>query len=250
MTKFLIVFSIILLSFFSKAEFNVPSLSGPVVDQVGIFSSHEMTQLSAWLRKYHQSGKPQIQVLVTNSLAEESVEQVAIKVFDEWKIGSSINNLGILFLVAPNERKVRIEVGRGLEGTITDLRANRIIQQIVRPYFKKGQMSLGIIEGISAIVESIDADTTLPVEEVSDTRVESKGAFVIKLILLFIILFVFKFLGQFSGRGFGGGRFGHHTPYSGWGGNGGLGGGSFGSSGGGWSGGGGSSSGGGASGDW
>lgn len=245
--RYFVFLFVFLPTLFLRAELAVPSLQGSVMDLAGIMSSADSEKLSKWLFQYHQSGKPQIQVLTIPSLEEESIEGYAIKVYDQWKLGSEKNSLGVLFIIAPKERKMRIEVGRGLEGTLTDLKSKRIISQKVAPLFKQGKMSDGIIVGVASIIEVIDQDTTLPVEEFSSSgSADSMG---IKFFFLMLVLFILKLLSG-AGGGSGRGHFGSRGWYGGSYGGGGWGGGGSSSGSGGWSGGGGSSAGGGASGDW
>lgn len=244
--RFFSFFAVVLTALFLQAGFEVPALQGPVMDLAGVMAAADKEKLSAWLQQYRNSGKSQIQVLTVSSLDEEPIENAAIKIFDQWKLGSEKNSMGVLLIVAPKERKVRIEVGRGLEGTLTDLKSKRIIAQKISPLFKQGRMSDGIVSGVAGIVEVIDQDTSLPVEEIASGGVpQSVG---IKFFFLMIVLFLLKLI---SGAGGGSGRsgFGSRGWYGGGYGGGGWGGGGSSSSGG-WSGGGGSSAGGGASGDW
>lgn len=223
------------------AEFKVPTLTGPVIDQAGFLTREDRKQLSQLLYDFNRLGKAQVQVLVLKDLQGFEIEPAAIKIAEQWKLGDAQRDNGVLFLVAAQERKLRIEVGQGLEGAIPDITAKRIISDQVLPLFRSSRASAGIVVGVHEILRLADA-------EFADANIapnQAKGGKIPIgiVVLLFIIISV---LGRF-----GGGRGGRNFRNAGWGGGGGFGGGGFGGSGGGgWSGGGGGFSGGGASGSW
>lgn len=258
------LFAIVFFGLTLASAFEVPALTGPVVDQAGIFTSSQVEQISTRLRTLKAQGGAQIQVLIIPSLQGEAIEQVSIQVFDAWKLGSEKKDDGVLFVVATGDRKLRIEVGQGLEGSIPDIIAKRIISDITRPIFKSGNYFAGVFFTTEAInqaastpegqifdvnqfkeqilqnpddlLSSKDRGNLANREERSGSgKVSSTKIFLI-LGLLWLVIFIFSpstalwilFNLLSGGRGSGGGR----------------------SGGGSWSGGGGSSSGGGASGDW
>lgn len=217
------------------ATFTTPTLTSPVVDQAGILSSTVKARLEQTLISENQKGGPQVQVLTVSTLGDENIETAAIKVFDQWKLGDAKKDNGVLFLIAPNEKKLRIEVGYGLEGNIPDVIAKRIISDIVVPYFKRGEFDKGVIQGVNAIL-SYAHDSSHNFDEAPKVTSQRQESFLSKYIIfimigIWIILFFInpRFALLILSRGRGGGGFG---------------------SGGGWSGGGGSSGGGGASGGW
>lgn len=236
MSKFLFGFLFLLTQLVWAAEFKVPRLSGPVMDEVGILRPEHRRELESVIRDYNSQGKAQLQVLVLESLEGLAIEEAAIKVAEAWKLGTAKKDDGILFLIAPNERKVRIEVGQGLEGALPDVIAKRIVDDAVIPLFKARDMSTGIVVGVVQIIKAIDqeyADQNLqPMERERKTI----PGWAVILVLLFLLFF-----GRFMPRSSFGGRRGGGI----------YGGGGFGGGGGGsWSGGGGGFSGGGASGSW
>lgn len=227
----------------AQTQFEVPRLTGPVMDEAGILNPAEAQQLSAALQDFNQMGKAQVQIYVVKSLQGIPIEQASIQIVDHWKLGDAKKDNGLLFLVAPNEHKMRFEVGQGLEGVIPDILAKQIQVDYVIPYFKENKYSEGIIVGTSQILSYIDADFMRSHPELEGKapprRKSSKRGIPLWLILLIFI--GIPFLNRFGGgrRGRGGGGF-----YGG----GGFGGGSSGGSS--WSGGGGGFSGGGASSGW
>lgn len=226
----------------ASADFKVPALRGPVMDQVGYLSRSDRQDLMQLIYDFNRRGKAQIQVLIVDSLGGEPIEQASIKITDQWKLGDKAKDNGVLFLISAKDRAMRIEVGQGLEGAIPDIRAKQIISDQVIPLFRAQRFSTGIVVGVHEIMVLAD-------KEFADERNIQEGASTGKNIPVGVIIFlliVISVLGRF-----GGGR-GRYIRGGAWGGGiGGMGGGGFGGGGGGgWSGGGGGFSGGGASGNW
>ena len=130
----------------------VPPLEGRVNDHAGILSSATIEQLEGILGDLEITDSTQIVVLTIPSLEGEVLEQFSIKVADQWKIGQADFDNGAILLVALKERKIRIEVGYGLEGSLTDLAAGRIIRDVIAPQFKAGNFDQGIINGVQAMI--------------------------------------------------------------------------------------------------
>jgi uncharacterized protein len=224
----------------------VPTLTGPVVDQARFLSEPGNQAIASALQNLLQKQGIQFQVLIINQLKDESLEGYSIKVVDEWKIGKKGDDRAALFLIVADDRKMRIEVGRGLEGSLTDLKSRRILQE-VRALFKKGDNDNGVALGLSLMARTVDAELKFGKSSgVRPRHARNMSSSLIIFVLFGLIVFLQYVFPNGGGRGgFGGGGFGG-------GGFGGFGGGSGGSSGsgGGWSGGGGGFSGGGSSGDW
>lgn len=232
-------------------SFEVPALTGPVVDAGGMLHRDTAEKLSRFLRRLQEQGGAQIQVLTVPNLGGLSIEEASIKVTDKWKLGSAKEDNGILLMLSHAERRVRIEVGQGFEGDLPDARASRIVREVIIPRFKQGDIDQGVIDGVLAIVHYVSPQF-LDGQNTAGGEVRGKrGVPISKLFfLLFLIFIVFPILfGRRSRRsGLAGGLLGYGLGGGFGGGGGAWGGGSGG--GGGWSGGGGGFSGGGASGDW
>jgi uncharacterized protein len=246
-SRLIIAFALVVFSQVVSAEkFKTPWLSGPVIDEVKLLSPSHALEISTLIETIHQNNGPQVQVYITSSLQGLSIEEASISIVETWKIGDEKRDDGVLFLVAPTERKLRIEVGQGLEGTIPDAYAKRINEDIVLPQFKRGQFSNGVLLGVHAIVGLLNKEGLVSLEKLAPKK--SRKTFFVgwPVILLWLVILFLSRSGLF-GRSF----------RSGWsrggrGSAGGFGGGSWGggSSGGGWSGGGGGFSGGGSSSSW
>ena len=133
---------------------DVPQYQGYVTDLAGMISPAERQKLDQILLAFDRSDSTQIAVLTIPSLEGDSLEDFSIRTVDAWKIGQKGKDNGVLLLVSKGDRKIRIEVGQGLEGVLTDLLAGRIVDQIISPRFKAGQLDKGFEAGISAIISA------------------------------------------------------------------------------------------------
>ncbi|OEU77884.1 MAG: hypothetical protein BA869_10125, partial [Desulfuromonadales bacterium C00003107] len=137
------------------AALDVPSSNGYVTDRAGIISSATEQKIERYLRSFEESDSTQIAVLTIGSLQGEAVDEYALKVAESWGIGQKEHDNGALLLVAKEDRKIRIEVGYGLEGKLTDLLAGRIIDNEISPRFKQGDFDGGIIAGVGAMTQAV-----------------------------------------------------------------------------------------------
>lgn len=225
----------------------VPPLgSTHIVDQAGILDASTESMLEATLQQEEDSTSNQIVVLTIASLNDETIEEFALRAFETYKLGQEKKDNGVLLLVAPNDKKVRIEVGYGLEGALPDARCGKIIQNDIVPAFKTGNYEQGVVNGIHSIISAIHGEYTADAKD----GFTFKTWHLIVVVLLVVILLSVVLPKSGSGRG-GGGTWYSGGYYGGWGGSSWGGGGGGWSGGGGWGGGGGGSSGGGgASGGW
>src|SRR5258708_33599565 len=140
------------------ADVAVPPLVGRVVDQTGTLSSSEIDSLQQTLRGFESRKGSQVAVLIVPTTAPETIEQYSLRVAEAWKIGRKKIDDGALLVVAKNDRRLRIEVGYGLEGALTDVTSKRIIDEIITPRFRSGDFSGGISAGIDPIIGVIYGD--------------------------------------------------------------------------------------------
>jgi uncharacterized protein len=136
----------------------VPVFSAHVVDLTQTLSASQQSALEEKLRNYQETKGSQIAVLLVPTTQPEAIEQYAIRVADEWKVGRKNIDDGILVLIAKDDRKMRIEVGYGLEGAVTDLYAKRIISEIMTPYFKQGDFAGGLDAATNQLISLIDGE--------------------------------------------------------------------------------------------
>ena len=241
----------------ASAALTFPALSGRVVDQAGIIPAAAQLDIEPKLRALEDKSGIQLVVATVQSIGGTDIETYANQLFRAWKLGEAENNNGVLLLVAPNERKVRIEVGYGLEGTLTDALSKVIIANAITPRFKTGDFGGGVTRGVDDIITVLTTDASEWAKRPS-LRAEDQGDLITKIMPFLILgLFLFIVLSMIRSartQRTGWLRRGGQTifiPSSGggssWSGGGSSWGGGGGAS---WGGGGGSSGGGGASGGW
>ena len=136
----------------------VPPLSGRVVDLAGVLDSERRQALEDKLRTFEQRKGSQVAVLVVRGTQPESIEQFAIRVAEQWKLGRKKVDDGAILVVAKDDRTLRIEVGYGLEGALSDIVSRRIIDEIIVPRFKAGDFGDGIEAGVDAMLRVIDGE--------------------------------------------------------------------------------------------
>jgi uncharacterized protein len=233
-------------------DLRFPPLTGRVVDDAGLLSAPAKSELDAMLAQHESTSHQQFVVVTLSSLQSHSIEDYGYQLGRYWGIGQKGKNNGVILIVAPNEHKVRIEVGYGLEGQLTDAASRVIIENYITPQFRKGDFDTGVMAGTAAILRALGDDAAAnlhseaqPVAQAADNNL---GSFPPVFFLIFFVIVIFlimrrnrfpdlmrhgggPYLG--SGGGFGGGSFGGGS-----------------SDGSGFSGGGGSFGGGGASGSW
>ena len=135
---------------------DVPYLTGRITDNAQLLSPEVNRSLSDSLQAHEKRTGNQIAVLTIATLDGESIEDYAVRVFESWKLGQKGKDNGVLIVVVPNDRRMRIEVGYGLEGTLTDAMAGRIVQNIMTPKFKNGDFEGGIADGAGAVIELLE----------------------------------------------------------------------------------------------
>ncbi|QWP78785.1 TPM domain-containing protein [Lysobacter sp. K5869] len=272
---------------FAQQAAPIPAMDSPVVDTTGTLDATARANLEAQARALQQRKGSQLQILMVPSTLPEEIEPYAVRAFEQFKLGRKGVDDGVLVVVAKDDRRVRIEVGYGLEGAITDLQSGRIIQEYIAPKFRAGDYAGGLTDATAMLVRLIDGE---PLPEPMGRGAQSVGGaddgnWVLALFLAVIgsslirgvlsaapailrgligaagvgavawlLGMAWWLIGLSAVAGFllsllgrGGG---HYVGGGGWGGYGGGWGGGGGGGGGGWSGGGGSSGGGGASGSW
>ncbi len=195
---------ILLLSFcitmLAIAQPKVPPHGGVWVhDEAGVFSASAKAQLEQVLQAHRDSTSSQIAVLVIPSLEGSDIEGYAVKVFEDWKLGQAKKDNGVLFVIAIQERQMRIEVGLGLEGVLTDAMSNRIIRNEVAPFFREENYEGGIQAGVDAIIKTIAG--TYQNENPVPQRKRSKRSPLGSIIFIIIMLIVMSRKNKGGGGG-------------------------------------------------
>jgi len=253
MKKLLFSIIIISLSMMMFAKEKLPKLNHRVNDTINILSASEKNKLEANLAQFEQQSGSQIAVLIIKTTGRRTIEDYSINLAEKWKIGKAKSDNGLILVVALGDRKVRLEVGYGLEPVLTDLKSAYIIDEIILPNFRKGNFAKGISSGLSMaqqiILKSGDiSPEVLAKYEKQGSPREKKAKMSISGLIF--ALFLISLVMRGSRRGRLGGPLALLFLLSGSGSDGRGGSGFGGGSGGGFSGGGGSFGGGGASGGW
>lgn len=238
-----VVFLFLLFISLGLAQPKVPVLKNYANDYTGTLNQEQINTLNYRLQTFDDSTSNQLVLLIIPTLNDYPLNEYSIAVATQNKIGTKKNDNGILLLVVKNDRKIRIEVGYGLEGALPDALASSIIRNVIIPYFRNGNYYGGLTAGINAIILATKGEYKEVRKQPRSNESPASGIFTIMFILFLIISFIIRggrrrggFI--YYGGGFGGGGF-----FGGGSSGGGFGGGGF-------SGGGGSFGGGGASGGW
>ena len=145
-------------STFAAAQVPVPQLTGPVIDQTGTLTAEQKISLEQTLTAFEARKGSQLAVLMVATTAPEAVEQYALRVAEQWKLGRKKIDDGAILVVAKNDRTLRIEVGYGLEGALNDATSQRIISETILPQFKQQDFYGGITAGVGQIIRVVDGE--------------------------------------------------------------------------------------------
>lgn len=175
------------------AQINFPSLTGRVVDNAKILTTSQLKSLTAILKKHEEQTSNQIVVLTLKNLDGYEIADYGYQIARYWKLGQKDKNNGVLLLISLEDRKLRIEVGYGLEGVLTDKISHEIIEYTIKPEFKKGDYYQGVLKGVKAIIKSIKGEY----KKSNSPQTYKNESFISHLpfeFLGFITLFIFIFL--------------------------------------------------------
>ena len=172
----------------------LPKLDGLVTDLTATLSDLQINALESDLASFEAEKGSQVVVLIVSTTDPETIEMYGIRVAEAWQIGRTGIDDGVILLIAKNDRKVRIEVGYGLEGAIPDAYAKRIIENIIIPNFRQGQFYNGIANGAGAIMSLIDGEELPEVTQAppSALGIKNKSIFITLIILGVVILSILK----------------------------------------------------------
>lgn len=182
-----------------SAQPDVPEHAGVWVhDEARVLSSAAKGQLEAILKTERDSTSNQIAVLIVPSLNGQPLEEYALKVAETWGIGKKSKDNGVLLLIAIQERQVRVEVGLGLEGVLTDAMSRRITRNEIVPAFRQGNYDGGVIAGVQSVIQVIKGEYVN--DEPATERRTSKRSPLVTLIIIMVIIFLISRGGR-GGRG-------------------------------------------------
>ena len=141
-----------------QTERNIPTLNAPVIDQANILTATEKQNLEQQIRNIYNQGKAQIGIIIVSTTGSEDIFDFAMRVAEQWKLGSAKQDNGLLIAVAVNDRKIHIATGYGLEGVLPDIIASRIIRNQITPAFQQGQYAQGLQAGMNEIERILNLD--------------------------------------------------------------------------------------------
>lgn len=183
----------------SADEAPVPKLTAHVVDQAGLLSPAQRDALDAKLRAFEAAHGSQIAVLTMPTLKGESIEDFSTRVTDQWQLGRKGVDDGVLLLVAKEEHGIRIQTGRGVQGTLTDALSKRIISEFITPRFRAGDFAGGLDAGVDAIMKAVEGeDLPLPAKAPVPRSSASYSDFV--FLAFFLVPIVAMILRSVAGR--------------------------------------------------
>ncbi len=142
----------------AQSQQAIPKLEARVTDLTGTLTAQQQAALETRLAEFEARKGSQLAVLIVPTTQPEEIEQFSIRVVEQWKLGRAKSDDGVLLLVARQDRRMRIEVGRGLEGALTDLVSRRIIADTITPLFKQGDFAGGISAGVEQIIKVVDGE--------------------------------------------------------------------------------------------
>src|SRR6266545_6496418 len=174
-------------------EVAVPPLKARVTDLTGTLTAQQIQTLEGRLRDFERGKGSQIAVLILPSTQPETIEQYSIRVADAWKIGRAKADDGVILVVAKNDRKLRIEVGRGLEGAIPDAVAKRVVSDVIAPHFRSGDFYGGVAAGTGALMKLIEGEPLPAPPSASGTF--DGGFDLLTIAVLVVAVLVFGFIG-------------------------------------------------------
>lgn len=211
MSRFFILVAAMALVTRVFAAAHIPAPTGHVNDFAGVLSSSEKQSLEETLVTYTESSKNEIAIVLIRSLDGDVVENVAVRIFEEWKIGDKEKDNGVLFLAAIEDRKMRIEVGYGAEPFLTDGEAGEILRDQVTPAFREGKYGVGVSRAVAAIEKELSQSAQESKESVPAPKPFPVSISILVLFFIYLCAFMARsksvwlggVVGAISGVGFG-----------------------------------------------
>ena len=184
---------------FAKLEIPVaPPLERPIIDQTESLANEDIDRIAQLINAERQKKSFQIGVLMISTLgSDDSLEEYSLKVARQWGVGDKKKSNGVLLLIAKNDRKMRIEVGNGMEGSLTDARASQIIRNTIAPKFRSGDYAGGVEAGVKRIIDAAEG------RNLSDNDIDGESIVSMLFIVIFITIIVIAIL---KGNGSNGSR--------------------------------------------
>jgi len=181
--------TLVVLTIQAALALDVPLLRGRINDYAGMLSQGTVHRLDMLLKNLEQTDSTQIVVLTVPSLEGEILEEFSIRTAEQWRIGQKGRDNGAVLLIARAERKIRIEVGYGLEGRLTDLQAGRIIRRVIVPEFQAGRFDEGVANGVQAMIDTVRGEFTAEAGKApGGTRIDDVLPFLFMFVVIVLLL--------------------------------------------------------------
>ena len=189
------------------AEIQIPVLNSPVMDEAKLLSESDRDDLNQLAYEIYTHKGPQITILTVNDLQGNAIEEFSIRVAEKWKLGTKEKGNGLLILIAKDERQMRIEVGEGLEGDITDYESNQYINQVLKPFFKQGNYHAGLRLVLQDLAKKFGIELSQSKSFIrraprNQVKIPNGLANALPFILIALIIIQFVFLNKPGLRGF------------------------------------------------
>jgi uncharacterized protein len=181
------------------AALDVPQLKGRVNDMARLLSPEAAAQLEQKLAGFERETTNQIAVLTIPSLQGDDIDQFAIRVAEQWKLGQKGKDNGVLLIIAQTERKVRIEVGMGLQGVLPDITASKIIREVMRPYLKSGNFDQAVAVGTDAIEAATRGEFKAAPQDAAKRPHKKKSSFSTILVITLVVAVVCGMISRYLG---------------------------------------------------
>ncbi len=198
---------------FTAFALEVPEIKEPVTDLAGVLTQEQVSLLNSKLQNLKATDSTQLAVLIIPGLEGESLEDYTMRVVEAWKGGQKGTDNGALLFISKNDRKIRIEVGYGLEHVLTDLASSKIIRKEIAPRFKEGNFYEGIDAGVTGIIETIRGVYQATPDQSQEARPKRKSIFNLLIVFLFPLLWILSVTGKWGGGILGAGA-GLLLPYT------------------------------------
>lgn len=196
--RFLLLFLAVFIFATPVLALEVPPLEGRINDRAGILSAETKKQLTETLAAFEKKSSHQIAVLLIPSLEGESLEDYSIRVASAWKIGQKGVDNGILLLIARDDHKMRIEVGYGLEGSLTDARSSEIIRNDIAPHFKQNDFDGGVTAGLQSIMAAVESSPLSEPRKTDELKTTLGGKIFLVIVFGIISYFTLRLSGWFG----------------------------------------------------
>jgi uncharacterized protein len=197
-SRVLVVLGVLAVLASPLAALEVPYLAGRVNDTADLIPDDVEHRIDQKLAAFEQQTGIQIAVLTIESLEGEALEDYSLKVAETWKLGQKGKDNGALFLISEQDRKMRIEVGYGLEPELTDLESSKILDDVVRPYFRSGDFGAGVEHGVDAIMASVQGQEVTPAPGADSAAETPMGARVLTGLIFLVVIGTFSLMAIFS----------------------------------------------------